>query len=136
MSHYHPEENGLSFERIARSLCYLMFMLGGVSSLFFPYRVVSTVASPKVAFVWAVFMAIGGLLCFISVLIDNWVLEYIGIPLIAMCFCTLAAAAFFSLFTSGIFIASGFFSLGVTAFLVSRFRLLKITIKYNNHINR
>lgn len=117
------------YEKIISSLMYLFFGLGGVVSLFFPYKVILGVANHQTALIWAGLMALGGIISFIGVLKDSWTLEQTGLPLLVMCFSTLAIVAVSSYFAIGeYYFSSALFSLGNVSFFVSRYLRIKKSI--------
>lgn len=116
----------LRSDRAIRSFSYFLLGTGGIVALFYPSPIVSPVTSPSVSLLWAGLLAFGALLCFVSIIIDNWVLEYVGLPLLSAGFLVYAICALLSVTVDfPFYMTSGLFNLGVSSYMFSRFWVLR-----------
>jgi hypothetical protein len=69
--------------RAAWSVAYFFFLLAGIVAFFSPSQVLERTLIEILVYAWAVFLTIGGGLCFGGKLRGNWVGEIIGLPLLS-----------------------------------------------------
>ena len=113
-------------DRIGRSISYGLFAVGGITSLFQTSPVIAPVTNNAVSIAWAGLLTLGGILCVISVVFHEWILEYAGLPLVSSAFLVYGICSFLA-FTADldVFWASGCFGLAVCVFTFSRWSIIK-----------
>jgi uncharacterized membrane protein HdeD (DUF308 family) len=67
--------------RLFRFMAYLSVTLAGVFTMFFDSKAVDKVAPEWTAYVWGIFMILGGVVSAVSLLRKSWAGELIGLPL-------------------------------------------------------
>ena len=118
------------FRRTSRGASYLAFAIGSYFSVLYPSEVISDLANPDVSRVFSVLFAISASICLLSVILNNWVVESIGLPMLCTVFFMYSVCGFASIHEgSPSIIAFAFVVLGISVHLFSRHRELAGLLK-------
>lgn len=120
--------------RVLWSLAYLFFLLAGVLAFFSPSQIVDRELIEFFVYLWAIFLTVGGGLCFGGKLRGNWVGEIIGLPMVS------AANYIFGILlwvagTTSAAVAIGAMFLGVGTALIGRWVELRKLARANQGVN-
>lgn len=118
-----------------RGLSYLSFMIGSAFSIFYPSVTIVELSSHTYAVIWAILFLASSAICFIGVSIQNWVIEYMGLPLLSVAFLVFSICLFLSVGPDSMnLVTFGFIFLGIATHLFSRFKELGHTITLNKAV--
>lgn len=69
-------------KRVARVLAYVLWIAAGILLTASPSDIIADKTSGYVVYLWAIFMMLGGISCFVGAVSDRWLGEYAGLPLV------------------------------------------------------
>lgn len=116
-------ETGFNYLRKSlRGLSYLAFVVGSAFGIFYPGTTITSLSSEHFAVAWAGFFLVSSLICFVGVAMQNWVVEYIGLPMLSGVFLVFSVCLFASVGPQTMnLLTFGFVTLGVAFHLFFRF---------------
>ena len=126
MSYSVPETGFKYIRKTFRGLSYLSFVFGSIASMFFPSTVIADLTSDTYARAWAILFLLASIICFVGVMLQNWVVEYIGLPLLSSVFYIFSLCLVLSVGEETYnFIAFAFIYFGVAIHLTVRYKELR-----------
>lgn len=126
-------ETGFNYvKKTFRGLSYLAFVFGSIASMFFPSTIITDLTSGGYARAWAILFLLASIICFVGVMLQNWVIEYIGLPLLSSVFYIFSICLVLSV-GPGTYnlIAFSLIYLGVAIHLTVRYRELRHYVNKN-----
>jgi hypothetical protein len=120
--------------RFSWSVAYLCFLLAGIVAFFSPSQIVERTLIEILVYLWAMFLTIGGGLCFGGKLRGNWAGELIGLLPLSAANYVFGTVLLTSGSSSAAFAIGGMFC-GVGTAFVGRWLELKRLARENQGVN-